>query len=386
VRVAGRLTPLDGLRGYAALVVVVGHVFCVSPALLADTVGLVAAPRWSLGWWLADTPLRLLSAGDVAVFVFFVLSGLVLVRPVFVRGGDWLAYYPSRLVRLYLPSAVAVLLAALWTVLVARHPVAHASWWLNSHPQATVSETTREVSLQQGASALDTPLWSLRYEVQFSLLLPAYAGLAFLIRRSRVLAVVTGLLLLALTGYGASRFDQGMTFLPMFGLGALLAAHVDDAVEFIRRAPRSAAALAVLLLSAEPLLKAAGPHRRLVPLFATGVALEAGGAALLVCVCLAGGPVRRACDSRPGQWLGRRSFSLYLTHEPLVVSFALLLGGRPDTLLLLLVSVPASLLLAEVFFRLVEAPSHRGSQRLRQVVREHTGRRALAGASVVARG
>ena len=57
------------------------------------------------------------------------------------------------------------------------------------------------------------------------------------------------------------------------------------------------------------------------------------------------------------QWVGRRSFSLYLCHVQVVVCAALLLpGSGPVTVAA--VSVPVSLLLAAVFYRLVEEPSH----------------------------
>jgi peptidoglycan/LPS O-acetylase OafA/YrhL len=56
-------------------------------------------------------------------------------------------------------------------------------------------------------------------------------------------------------------------------------------------------------------------------------------------------------------WLGKRSFSLYLVHEPIVVTVAYLLGGRPSLWMELGLAIPLSLLAAEVFGRFVEQPS-----------------------------
>lgn len=59
-------------------------------------------------------------------------------------------------------------------------------------------------------------------------------------------------------------------------------------------------------------------------------------------------------------WLGSRSFALYLTHEPLVVSLQNLLWQLPRAMVI--GGIGGSLLLAEAFFRLVEKPSHQFSR------------------------
>ncbi len=63
------------------------------------------------------------------------------------------------------------------------------------------------------------------------------------------------------------------------------------------------------------------------------------------------------------QWLGLRSFSLYLVHLPLVSVTVLLLGGTAPLWAVLLIAVPAALLTTAVFYRVVELPSHRLARR-----------------------
>jgi peptidoglycan/LPS O-acetylase OafA/YrhL len=58
------------------------------------------------------------------------------------------------------------------------------------------------------------------------------------------------------------------------------------------------------------------------------------------------------------QWLGRISFSLYLTHDPIVVAVNTLLpiGMAWWTPV---IAIPLALVVAVLFFRFVEAPAHR---------------------------
>lgn len=115
-----RLRELDGLRGLAALIVLFYHISLTYPSL---AVPYYAQPvEGPLAFALTYTPLHLLRDGRMAVYIFFVLSGLVLALPVLARGRayPWLAYYPQRLIRLYLPVWAAVALGVALIALVPR--------------------------------------------------------------------------------------------------------------------------------------------------------------------------------------------------------------------------------------------------------------------------
>jgi len=165
-RVSSRLAPLDGIRGLAALVVVLHHCLLVVPAL--------AAPDTGQGYggfaWFVNSPVHLVWAGGEAVVVFFVLSGIVLTLPI-LRGRrfDWLAYYPARLLRLYLPVVASVLLASAIAVAVRPGASESTSSWLRHHDlPVTVPRMVRTSVLLLGTEWLNSPLWSLRWEVLFS--------------------------------------------------------------------------------------------------------------------------------------------------------------------------------------------------------------------------
>ena len=100
-----RLTQLDGLRGIAALIVVIFHLSLIAqPFLDTNSTG----DAW---WWMSETPLRLATDGTQAVLLFFVLSGLVVALPALRKGFSWRKYFASRFLRLYIPAWGALVLA-----------------------------------------------------------------------------------------------------------------------------------------------------------------------------------------------------------------------------------------------------------------------------------
>ncbi|WP_396020750.1 acyltransferase family protein [Arthrobacter sp. ISL-28] len=94
LRAPSRYTSLDGLRGLAAFVVLIHHCFLVSPQLSSavDSNGTGSFNAWV--WWTTFIPLHPIWAGQEAVYIFFILSALVLTLP-FVGNSrpNWAAYF-----------------------------------------------------------------------------------------------------------------------------------------------------------------------------------------------------------------------------------------------------------------------------------------------------
>jgi Predicted acyltransferases len=97
-----RIASLDGLRGIAALTVVLHHVVLASVPSLADAFKNQSV-HGGLGWAMLYTPLHIVWAGPEAVCVFFVLSGYVLALPYLRTRFEPRSYYPRRFVRVFLP-------------------------------------------------------------------------------------------------------------------------------------------------------------------------------------------------------------------------------------------------------------------------------------------
>ena len=373
-----RVTQLDGLRGIAALVVVACHVLSTLPGIGSVVEGDRSAGLSTAGEWAVFSPLHILWNGTPAVHVFFVLSGFVLVLP-FTRPGakGWAQYYAKRFFRLYLPAWASLAVAVALILLIPRTASPLQSPWADMYVvDPTVGQVLKDASLMLNASTINTPLWSLKWEVAFSLLLPAYVFLALRWRRFWYLKIGLALLLAAV---GAVQDIEWLSYLPIFAIGAVLGVERERLGELTRRWPRVVwffvAAAGLFMANAEWI----SPEKPM-----TGVrAVVTVGAMLLVLLFVFCASAARLGNTAVAQWLGRVSFSLYLVHLPIILAGVTLL--RSVSLpLALAVSVAASLVIAELFFRYVEQPSHRLSTAAGRAVRRRNRRDAAPARAVTA--
>ena len=368
-----RVTQLDGLRGIAALVVVACHVMSTLPGIGNAVNGDRAAELTTAESWAVFSPLHVLWNGTPAVHVFFVLSGFVLVLP-FTRPGaarSWAQYYAKRFFRLYLPAWASLAVAVALILMIPRTASPLQSPWADMYViDPSVGQVFKDSLLMLSASTINTPLWSLKWEVAFSLLLPAYVFLA--LRWRRLWHVKIGLALL-LAVVGALQDVDWLTYLPIFAIGAVLGAERERISALTRSWPRGVwfvvAAAGIFLANAEWI----SPEQPI-----PGVeAVVTVGALLIVLLFVSCGSAKKLGDTAVAQWLGRVSFSLYLVHLPIILAGVTLLRSVSLPLALAL-SVAASFLIAELFFRYVEQPAHRLSTAAGRAVERRTRRDAPA--------
>lgn len=378
----GRLRSLDGLRGVAAFAVVFWHVSLVVPAF-ADVILRGARPETlTLEWWLTRTPFADLELGHEAVLVFFILSGFVLTLQVNgtpLTGPTVREYYVRRLARLYFPVWGAVVLAVLLALLVPRNPAAQ-SLWLATHAAPSVKEIVSGLTLLAGSTTLDTPLWSLTLEVWFSLALPVVLIAARLLRIGRWWHLAIGLCIaasacaLSVTPLlPVSALGLVIQYPPVFMIGVILALRYDTVAALARRIPWPLVLLGAALVTALQSIMVVSEIFETLLRAATLV-----GLALVVVAAVEYAPLTRALERRPAQWLGTRSFSLYLIHEPIVVAAAFAAGLTAwwPWLGIAALLVPVVLGVTEVFYRAVERPSHQVSKLFGRLV--GGGRRAVS--------
>ncbi|CAH0136687.1 MULTISPECIES: acyltransferase [unclassified Microbacterium] len=346
-----RIASLDGVRGMASLVVVIYHCSLVAMPHLDET----------LSAWLTQSPVKLAFAGTEAVLVFFVLSGFVVTLPVLREGFSWIRYYPTRVLRLYLPVWGSVVLATALIALVPRDPASmpDGSWMQNAQASSVSwGSFLDEALLLTKSYDINNVLWSLRWELIFSLALPLFVVLAVVLRRHAMLAATAAC---ALTVVGRIIDVEALVYLPVFMLGSLMAVRLDDLLAWVRR-PRPRAfwpcvtTIALTLLIASWLTRPFAEPSSIVGRAMWGLA--GIGAALVIVVAMGWPRLRAGLESPVPQWLGRTSYSLYLVHVPLIGTLAYLWGSE-NWALVAAVGIPASLFLGALFHRVLEAPAHR---------------------------
>ena len=369
-----RIDSLTGLRGLAALVVLLHHVLISVPALLApyrdhapvDTTEPVA-------WAMVHTPLHLLWAGHEAVLVFFVLSGFVLTLPLTApKRFSWLAYYPARLVRLYVPIWGSLLLAvAAFLAVRAASPAAADRWQDERGMDADIGGLARAAIIVRFAEPYNGPLWSLYWEILFSLLLPAFAFLALTPRASwqlKVALTLSSTIAGSMLQLTAPWLGNRLFYLSIFLIGMVMAAHLDRLRrigERIYRGPNvgwhslTILTTACTLLLSHWFIQAFSANQLLL---SSALVLQVVGAALLVYAAMTDPGFKRFLNHRVMAGVGAISFSLYLVHYPMLAAVDYLSGGQLWALIA--IGIPSSFAAAFAFFRLVEQPSHRLARQL----------------------
>ena len=397
---AVRLIELDGLRGLAAVVVLIHHALETVPALAEVGARPGTVPTGTFNRILTQSPLHLLWAGHEAVLIFFVLSGVALTYPVARRHAqgrrfDWVDYAPRRFVRLWLPAAASTTFAVIAMLLVPRsEDPALGHWMTVTHPVGLgARQMLMEYLLIPKHAYRNTVLWSLHAEAIFSFVLPLMILGVALCARWRIswLPVVAALAVPVITASPGSG-----SYLPVFTIGAVMGwAWGHNPAPVPQRPQPWATAQALVCLLLITLAWWPGMESHTAQRLANAVTLAA--AAYLVYLVVRAGALRGLLRSRTVQYLGLMSFSLYLVHEPVVVSLRLLTHSVSPWWVLSLLSpvallglhlveglaiVPQGLLaqpmspwwvlilaplvsapLTWLFQRYIEAPSHRLARR-----------------------
>lgn len=355
--VSNRREELDALRGIAAVVVLLHHVHWMWP------------PPWVLpDSLLLHTPLRMIATGRAPVLFFFVLSGYVLTLAVQRRKSfrmmDW---YWRRTLRLCLPIAAGLLLSLLLYQICRHHPISHqlnpffwrAQWGQAPTWEDWFEETTLLGDVTGQGYPLDAAVWSLTHEWRISLLLP----LAVIWRRVWIPTIlVSAIVSMVLIFSGEVAPDVTLGRGVLNGLAATLYFILFFAAGY------------ALAVSGARLPKGRGIR------IAAWLAVFAGcsigrDSVVLVGACalilLVSDPASRSSRLlRGGIWqeLGKISYSLYITHLPVFLAVVAWFGLFMPPLEVAGLSVVSAILVATVFFWLVEMPAHRLSQFHRKTI------------------
>lgn len=324
-----RLEALDGLRGYAALVVFAHHALVLLYGPLAG----VNDHHWGVrprlvAQALHRVPLAWVFNGAFAVSFFFVLSGFVLTRamgaaPTPPRVAKLVA---TRFLRL-LPLVVLGTLAG-WAVfdravlhldallmLVGNDSHAYIAPELLEHHGFGQALRQAAVQIWQGSRAerlFDPPLWSIGVELKGSLLVYLFAGSFAQTPRQGPKYVVGALLGTCLMG------TDWLPFLAGCYLAERSMRRDGPLVEAGQAKLLLGCALALMWASVHPWDRALWLPLPVNPPLLLNAALDTAAACTLLVAGLQLRALHAALVAGPSQFLGAASYGLYVCHVPLL--------------------------------------------------------------------
>lgn len=357
-----RNAPLDGLRGIAALVVMLDHYQVFAASFSSATNRFMNESVFSQVYLSAAN-------GAFAVCIFFLISGYVLL----IKYSRDPASSPlgevalRRYFRLTPPILAAMLALYALQLTVGFYNVEAAAIigghdWLASIPPTTgIAEILYAglTTVVTGYDRIDGVVWTMRVELGGSLLLFGLCALFYQYQRYWMVVLVSSVILWATIGV------IGIC-LSLFLVGSLFLKYGHPRVHWL----------------AIPLALYLGGTRDWSPLavwladfswwprglFMPSVVVDALAALLLFTSILASEGVRRFLSLRLLRWLGRVSFSVYLIHVPVMCTIGCFVlvqvyGATSSmhwaALAGYTVSIVATFLLAEVLTRVVDLPSQK---------------------------
>ncbi len=344
------LAGLDGIRGLAALAVVLFH----------------AGVSW-------------LPAGFLGVDVFFVVSGFLITALLVAErersSHTNLAQFWLRRGRRLLPVLALVLIVT--TVYAALMLGETLGQHLHDVLMAAVYFTNWDLILRDVSyfEMFERPsqlrhLWSLAVEEQFYIIWPVLFVLVMRFLNLRWLwCIVAALGVMSLIwmvvlftpGTDPSRVYFGSdprAFTILIGVAVGL---IWKPWRYTWRAPfgHLMDVIAVLGLAMIVVIMVIGRHWS-DWMYPWGLLATSMGAIVLVSfVVRPGSLIGRALEIAPMRWLGQRSYSIYLWHWPVLLALQWEFGFVPNTLAIVVVALVATFALSEISYRLVEAPMRR---------------------------
>jgi peptidoglycan/LPS O-acetylase OafA/YrhL len=363
-----RLDALDGLRGLAALGVLVLHVWMFS---YGDD---GKPPKGFLDFALGE--LRL------GVQLFFVLSGFLIFRPFAAAILDHAQRGPS--LKRYIIRRAARILPGYWLALGASFLLLkHLDHPMQVDPaQLPVFLVFAQNHFLETIKHLDPPMWTLAIEVSFYATLPVFGLLALKLLdglargRARTRAALATLTLLVVAAGALStilaythRWPQTLStsllpHLVEFGAGMTVAVLLHGRPTLARSRAGALAVLGVVLVIANSWWHATGQGSQDVRSW-VGDAPGIAGLALILAVLVAGPWPARLLSRGPAKWLGSISYGVYLIHFPVIVFLRMTERWPEGSLTQELLKVMAiTIPLAAFSWLCVERPVIRWAQRV----------------------
>ncbi|MCL9671491.1 acyltransferase [Citrobacter sp. MNAZ 1397] len=350
-----RYQSLDLVRGYAALTVVIAH---------TTIAGLYNNPNiWPFILW---TPLRFLWAGHQAVIVFFVLSGFALTKMIdSCLNYNYTRFLAARIIRLFIPCILSIFFVFTIFGCLKKFGFTWEQGWNGVvNPTFNLKELLPHFGLigSYNYYSVNPPLWSLVYEARISIFFPL---IFLIIKKFRFYGILFFTLLSLLCIYGLYKSPQstgydyfGTTMLTghyslFFAMGCILSFHIEK----IKTILMSISAKMQLLLFIISILVYCYPFNNPWTLAQRGIGdiVTSFGAIGLLIVSTA--LKESGWFFKLGVFLGKISFSLYLTHFTVLSMALITLLPKFGAIAVWAYTIPVSIILAYFFTIIIDKPS-----------------------------
>lgn len=380
-----RFDELEGLRGLAAIAVVVSHfILAFYPALIT---GNMKYAHTSYEGWVHGTPLAIGYAGTFAVAIFFVLSGFVL-SVGFFRKGDAESVKSmamGRYLRLMIPALTSVLLAYILIKIGSGYIASSAgdstkSWYLHSWVMdAGLVDAVKNGMVgifMDGGSAYNNVLWTMKIEFFGSFLvfvflllfakskyrLFVYLGLAAATFNTWFLPFVIGIAIADLYMHGRlDNLKHSYFVLPLLAGGILFGSFPHKGVELTL--------YSILQKLDFSWIGVKNFHHEMFYLTI--------GATMFILAVLLSRRLAQFLKHPRVSTLGKYTFALYLTHPLILLSFSSgmfvvlhnTLGYNKAAVLTMILSIPVIMVVTKIFERYVDTPSIKFAKIITSVLR-----------------
>ncbi|MCU6797397.1 acyltransferase [Paenibacillus sp. WQ 127069] len=330
MRLDNRIEYLEGLRGLAALVVVICHfVGAFYPALISGNAQEIHTQRgWEL--FIAKSPLNIFYNGNFAVCIFFVLSGFVLTRHYFSNysnqnNGIITSSAVRRYPRLLIPIFFSVLLVYVCMKLslfgnVETSEFTYSTWWLGTFWKfdSTFIDVIKfsfyDVFISSN-SKYNTVLWTMYYEFIGSFLVFAAALIIGKMKNRSIIYCI--LILLFIKTYFLA-FIFGLILSDIFS-------SVDLNKKLVGKKTQVLLLMVGIFLGSYPTL--INVNGTLYSFLALNFVLSSMfyhiiGAFFVLIVLLNSKRLQKILSLKPFLFLGKISFSMYLMHTIIIGTFS----------------------------------------------------------------
>jgi peptidoglycan/LPS O-acetylase OafA/YrhL len=354
---------LDGLRGLAALSVLICHFTLYGTA--AEVTGSWRALRQGA------------LAGWIGVDLFFVLSGFLItgiLMDIRQSAGGLRAFYLNRALRIFPLYGVVVAVTVVLLPAIFRHRadflnLSEMKWWYFTYTINVL--IARQGWPEHGALA---HFWSLAVEEQFYLVWPA---IVLMCTRARLIGTCFAVLVLAPlqrlllhhVGYATAAYVLTSTRMDALAAGALVAllARSSPGLDAYRSAARRVCAISVTVWVTIVWVGGQDPEGFLMGTVGYSVLAFAFAAALVMLLTDDRSPAARLLSRGAFRWLGQHSYALYVLHHILIFlllpAIAAAIAGQGHQLAALARPAAVALVailtfaLASLSWRFIEAPA-----------------------------